>query len=372
MKGKVGLITIYHVPNFGSVLQTYATQEVLRKLGYDCVVLQYKYPNEWHYAQGRARSSLKSRIGLFLGLRPVHRKVNKLEKFRGKFFNFSRPYPNLDAMKVEDWSEYHAVVVGSDQVWNARFTLADSAFMLSFAPDNVKKISIASSFASKSLPVDVRDKYRKYLSRFSALSVREQNGVDIVRTELGIDFNPTIVLDPTLLLNREEWLSLIPRSKFVKKRKYILLYMLTYAFEPRPYIFEVLKYMSEKYDYDILALEGYTQTNRANGVVMQDKTDSSISEFIDLFANADMVVTSSFHGTAFAVNFGIPLVSIIPNDKGDDRQSSLLRQIGLEKSIVPIGTDLATIIPECNENCIEKKLSAIRNNCFNWIEENLR
>lgn len=372
MKGKIGLITIYHVPNFGSVLQTFATQEILRKLGYDCVVLQYNYPNEWHYTQENTRLSLKSRIGFLLGLNPVHRKSNKLEKFRKKFFNFSRPYSNLDAMKAEDWSEYHAVAVGSDQVWNARFTLADSAFMLSFVPNSVKKISIASSFASKSLSIDVRDKYRKYLSRFSALSVREQNGVDIVRTELGIDCNPAVVLDPTLLLNREEWLSLIPRSKFVKKRKYILLYMLTYAFEPRPYIFEVLKYMSEKYGYDILALEGYTPVERANGLVMQDRTDSSIPEFIDLFAKADMVVTSSFHGTAFAVNFGRPLVSIIPNDKGDDRQSSLLRQIGLELCVTPIGTPPANINFDYDVDDAERNLTSLRQSCLNWIEENLR
>lgn len=371
MKGKVGLITIYHVPNFGSVLQTYATQEVLRKLGYDCVVLQYKYPNEWHYAQGRVRPSLKSHIGHLLELKPAHRKANKLKNFRRKFFNFSRSYSNLEEMKTDYWSDYHAVAVGSDQVWNARFTLADSAFMLSFVPDNVKKISIASSFASKFLPVEVRDKYRKYLSRFKALSVREQNGVDIIRTDLGIDCNPAIVLDPTLLLSREEWLSLIPRSKFVKKRKYILLYMLTYSFEPRPYIFEVLKYMSEKYDYDILALEGYTPAEKANGVVMQDKTDSSIPEFIDLFANADMVVTSSFHGTAFAVNFGIPLISIIPNDKGDDRQSSLLRQVGLEICIVPIGMDLGNIMPIYEMKNAECALSAIRNRCLDWIKKSL-
>ena len=371
MKGKVGLITIYHVPNFGSVLQTYATQEVIRKLGYECVVLQYKYPNEWHYAQGRLCPSIKFRVGRLLGLRPIHRKVNKLETFRKRFLNFSRPYASLDVMKDEDWSGFHAVAVGSDQVWNARFTLADSAFMLSFLPKGVRRISIASSFASKSLPVEVRDKYRKYLSRFDALSVREQNGIDIVNQELGLDCNPAIVLDPTLLLSREEWLSLIPRSKFVKKKKYILLYMLTYAFEPRPYIFKVLKHMSEKYDYEIFALEGYKPADQAEGVVMKDKTDSSISDFIDLFANADMVVTSSFHGTAFAVNFGIPLVSIIPNDKGDDRQSSLLRQVGLEDCIVPIGTDLGTIMPYYNKDYIENNLSKIRNNCLDWIKERI-
>lgn len=371
MKDKVGLITIHHVPNFGSVLQTYATQEVIRKLGYDCVVLQYKYPNEWHYAQGRLRPSLKSRVGHLLGLRPGHKKAKKIEIFRKKFLNFSRLYANLDAMKAEDWSGYHAIVVGSDQVWNTRFTLADSAFMLSFLPKEVHRLSIASSFASKSLPVELRDKYRKYLSRFNALSVREQNGVEIIKSELGIDCEPTIILDPTLLLSREEWLSLIPRSRFEKKKKYILLYMLVYAFEPRPYIFDVLKHMSEKYDYEILALEGYTPSDLANGVVMQDKTDSGISEFIDLFANADMVVTSSFHGTAFAANFGIPLVSIIPNDKGDDRQTSLLRQLGLEQCIVPIGTTSDSINPNYDMAKANSRLSQIRDNCLKWIDDNL-
>lgn len=100
--------------------------------------------------------------------------------------------------------------------------------------------------------------------------------------------------------------------------------MLTYAFEPRPYIFDVLKYLKEQEDYDIIVLEGYTPITKACGLNMINKTDSSISEFIDLFANADVVVTSSFHGTAFAVNFGIPVISIVPGDKGDDRQSSLL------------------------------------------------
>lgn len=371
MKGKVGLITIYHVPNFGSVLQTYATQEVIRKLGYECIVLRYKYPNEWHYTQGRQRPSLKSRIGHLLGLKPAHRKANKLEKFRRKFLNFSRLYDSLDAMNDENWTQYHSVAVGSDQVWNARFTLADSAFLLSFLPDSVRRLSIASSFALNSLPVELCEKYRKYLSRFNALSVREKNGIDIIRNQLKLNSNPVIVLDPTLLLGSEDWLSLLPRSRFVKRKKYILLYMLTYAFEPRPYIFDVLKYMSEKYGYEILALEGYTSAQQAKGLVMQNKTDSSISEFIDLFANADMVVTSSFHGTAFAVNFGIPLISIIPNDKGDDRQSSLLRQLGLEQCIVPIGTEIESIDPNYDIIKANNNLSQIRHDCLEWINENL-
>lgn len=371
MKGKIGLITIYHVPNFGSVLQTYATQQIIRKLGYECIILQYKYPNEWHYAQGRSRPTLKSRIGHLLGLKSTHRKANKLNKFRRNFFNFSHQFANIDAMKKEAWSEYKAVIVGSDQVWNARFTLADSAFMLSFLPEGVHRLSIASSFATKSLPINTKEKYRKYLSHFNAISVREQNGINIIKNELEIECNPKVLLDPTLLLDRKEWLSLIPRSKFIKRKKYILFYMLTYAFEPRPYIFDLLRYLTEKYGYEILALEGYTPAKQANNVIMQDKTDSDITEFIDLFANADMVVTSSFHGTAFAANFGIPLISVIPNDKGDDRQYSLLKQLGLEQCIVPIGTEFDSINPYYDVNKANINLSQTRQDCLEWINDNL-
>ena len=371
MKKRVGLITIYHVPNYGSVLQTYATQVLLEKLGAECYIINYRYPNEWHYSKGRPRPSFKSFIGHLFGILPAHRKANKLNDFKKKHFKFTKLYKSLDELRSTDWSNFDMFAVGSDQVWKAHFTLGDSAFLLSFIPEDKYRISIASSFASKNVPDKFIEKYKKHLGKFNAISVREQNGIDIIKNDLGLDYRAKVILDPTLLLSKEQWMEIVPRSNFKKKKKYILLYMLTYAFEPRPYIFEVIKNLQSQDDYEVISLEGYTPKEQAMGIEMIDKTDSSIPEFIDLFANADIVVTSSFHGTAFAVNFGTPLISIIPNDKGDDRQSSLLRQVGLENCIVPIGTDLKTIIPEYNKECIEKNLSAIRNNCLNWIKEQI-
>ena len=277
----------------------------------------------------------------------------------------------MDELKKENWNNYHAVVVGSDQVWNARFTLADSVFMLSFLPDETRRISIASSFSMKSLPVDIREKYHKNLERFDAISVREKNGIDIITKELELNSSPEVILDPTLLLSKEDWMNLVPRSKFIKKKKYILLYMLTYAFEPRPYIFEVLKYMQNKYGYEIIALEGYTPSANAEGVIMEDKTDANISEFIDLFANADMVVTSSFHGTAFAVNFGIPLISIVPDGNEDDRQSTLLEKLELNHCMATAKKTIEAIKPEYNVLSMNEKLIELRERSVEWISEKL-
>ena len=288
---KIGLITIYHVPNFGSVLQTYATQILLEKLGYECNIINYKYPNKWHHMQGTPKQSFKAFIGHLFGIKPAHRKANKLKEFKKEHFKFTRLYKDLDELKNADWSYYDMFVVGSDQVWKSQFTRGDSAFMLSFIPEEKPRISIASSFASKNISDAFKDKYRKYLRKFNAISVREKNGISIIKDELKIECTPEVLLDPTLLLSKEEWLETIPRSTFKKKKKYILLYMLTYAFEPRPYIFDILKHMQQQDDYDILALEGYTPKEDANGLEMIDKTDSSIPEFIDMFANADIVVT---------------------------------------------------------------------------------
>ena len=102
-------------------------------------------------------------------------------------------------MCSENWSDYFAVIVGSDQVWNYRYTLADSAFMLSFLPDDKYRFSFASSFANKTISDSIiREKYKKYLSNFSAFSVREKNGVSIISDGLGLSDDVTVVLDPTL------------------------------------------------------------------------------------------------------------------------------------------------------------------------------
>lgn len=361
---KVGLITIYQVPNYGSVLQAFATQQLLESLGAECDIINYKYPNEWHWRHGANKP--KGLRALIRKLFPS-KKTKNLDQFRREYFHFTKCYNNLEELESADWSEYDAFVVGSDQVWNARFVLGDSVFMLSFVPEGVPRYSIASSFALKTLPDSLRARYYVELSKFSAISVREQNGVTILNDELGISKSIEIVLDPTLLLSKEDWLNTIPRSRFKKRSPYILLYMWTYAFEPRPYIFDVVKYFKQKMNCDVIALEGFTRQEQAGGILMENRSSSSVPVFIDLFANADLVITSSFHGTAFAVNFGVPLISIVPDGDADDRQSTLLESIGADNSICHINDECSKINPYYNEKHVHNKLCAIRENNISWI-----
>lgn len=365
---RIGLLTIYHVPNYGSVLQAYASQAIFEKMGAACDIINYKYPNEWHWKHGAIKPrGLRAWVRRFV----PSKKTLILSRFRHHYFHFTQRFNNLDEMRAADWSRYCAFVVGSDQVWNTRFVLGDSAFILSFAPKSKPKYSLASSFAMKSLPEQYREKYKRELLTFSALSVREKNGVAIINQELRINKPVEVLLDPTLLLSREEWLEAIPRSNFQKKRPYILFYMWDYAFDPKPYIFEVTKYFRQHTGYDIIALEGWKKPEQAYGLIMENRCTSSIPEFVDLFANADLVITSSFHGTAFALNFGVPLISILPDSMDDERQLSLLDSLDCSCCGVKIGTPLPEINPVYNVDDEQGLLDSIRRNNIMWINNNI-
>lgn len=364
---KAGLITIYHVPNYGSVLQAFATQYLLERLGAECRIINYKYPNEWHWSHGGVRPG--GWKYLFRRIIPS-KKTLVLKRFRNDYLNLTSIHSNLEELIADDWSSYDVFVVGSDQVWNARFVLGDSAFLLSFVPNDKVRCSLASSFALKSLPEQFRDKYRAELSKFDALSVRECNGVGIIHNELQINKPVEIILDPTLLLSKDDWLRAIRRSSFKKEKPYIVLYMWTYAFEPRPYIFDVVDCFQKKMGCDIFALEGYTKL-KISGLRMKDKSRSSIEEFIDIFSHADLVVTSSFHGTAFALNFGIPLISIVPDGDSDDRQMTLLRNAGCEQCAVRIGSPIDSIKPQYDVYKEQIRLDQLRQSNLQWIIDNI-
>ena len=235
-------------------------------------------------------------------------------------------------------------------MWNTRFTNGDPVFLLDFVKGKGSdRCAISSSFASKNIDVQYEETFRKGLSKFKHISVREQNGIEIL-SRLGIT-NASLTLDPTLLLSADEWNKLIVTKKQLPE-KYILLYMWCYAFEPRPLIFDVLRRYQKELNCPIIALEGFAECKGQTDLTIIDATDSSISDFMQLFANASLVVTSSFHGTAFALNYGRPLVSITPGG-GDDRQGTLLQALHLEECTYPIESGIKTISPfyDYGEEC---------------------
>lgn len=370
----IALITIWSVPNYGSVLQAYATQVTLEKLGHRCHIIDYKYPNEYHLKKTTQKRSVLFYLKEFLVktfmLSSTGRIRNRLSKFINNNFHKTIKYNSYKELCNENWDKYDVIVVGSDQVWNYKFLLGDKAFLLGFTSDNVKKISIASSFGNSEISKEYYNTYKDLLSQFTAISVREQNGLEILK-KLSINKNNAIILDPTLLLCPNDYDKLIDKMKPIKNYgRYILLYGQYYAFEPRPYIFDVCQYLSKRYDAKIIALEGMPSIEYSQKYNIIDKTGVSISDFLQLFKNAFIVVTSSFHGTAFAINYRKPLISITPNSE-DDRQSSLMKQLGISKNIAYIKQNFEELDPFYDKIAVQERLNQLKTDSIRWISKHL-
>lgn len=330
----VGILTMHKVSNFGSALQAYATQKVIASLGYDSELIDYIYPNEFQYSRGYSRpiKNLKSRISFWLGLHPRWKKMKAIKSF-WPYLKVSKTYKSYEDIHKNP-PIYDIYVTGSDQVWNSNFTKGDTTFFLDFAPKDAKRISYASSFSNASLYTEFVDKIGPLLKAYKFISVREKKGAEIVDKLIGK--NVPVTLDPTLLLDSAEWnrLADAKKDKYFEK-KYILLYVLAYALNPIPYIYDVAIKLHKQTGLEIIAL-GEVDEKYFGRIPIMKVWDADPITYLHLIRNAAYVVTSSFHGVAFSVNYGKPLVAVIDKSKKDDRITTLLSRIGLEKCIYDI------------------------------------
>ena len=367
---KVGVLTMHRVLNYGSALQTYATQCVIERMGYNCEIIDYKYPNKFQFERGEPYSplSLKSRIAKAFWLNKRWRKFNRFESFYKRYLHLSRFYEDQNSIR-ENPPAYDIYLTGSDQVWNPRFTKGDTIFLLDFVIGG-KKISYASSFACSKLEKQFVDKYKPLLQGYSNISVREDGGKKVIKDLLDIDV--PVVLDPTLLLSADDWSRLLGQehSHKYKKRKYILVYMLDYAFDPTSIIYNVIQKLQNDTSFEIISI-GNLDKKLANCKTIDE---ASPLEFVQLFKYAACVVTSSFHGTAFAVNFGNPLFSIANvNTNKDDRQVSLLKLLGLSNCIITQDTDINNIELVKNKTVeAAQKLAFQRSKSLDYLENALQ
>lgn len=367
MRKKIGILTMHSVVHHGSVLQAYATQELIRQLGHDAELIDYKYPNDWHYANGyphlKGKITWKTKIASTLGLRPQYRRAHKIRKFMRRYYNLSNHYLSPESL-LSNPPHYDIYIVGSDQVWNPRFMQGDTIFLLAFTPETSKRISLSSSFACKILPDEKKDSYRKELSKFHSISVREKQGTEIIRDLLGKEVKVT--LDPTLLLDSTFWNfhAKVPKGG----DKFLFLYMLDYAYNPTPYIYEVVKYMQSKFRYKVYS---YTNIPQEFNIQYTDVSDAGIEQFLGYIKYSSLVVTSSFHGTAFSVNFGTPLLAIVPQVREDDRLASLLEMLDLSHCIVPYGTPFYSLNPTYDIDKEQRLLAYYRNDSIEYLKNAL-
>ena len=369
---KVGIITMHKVINYGSALQAYALQRTIEKLGYDCEIIDYIYPNEYHLSRYPKLPAWKSWILFIIQLLygfPQKKRVKLFERFYKDYLKLSPVCYESREQLQDNPPCYDIYVTGSDQVWNPKSIVEDTSFMLSFVRNDVHKISYAASFATDSIPDRFRRLYKAYLDMYSAISVREKNGIEIIRNLIGK--KAELVLDPTILLEAEEYNLIADKSVVSINEPYILAYLLSYKFDPHPYVEHIVKYVQKKTGYKVvlLSVADTKMLFTSNAVRLQNVGPS---EFVYLFKHASFVVTTSFHGTAFSVIYNKPFYTLVQPNSSDDRVTSLLKPLGLEKRLVYMETNVDNLSLEIENNLnISDRLRMARKSSIAFLQRTL-
>jgi polysaccharide pyruvyl transferase WcaK-like protein len=282
-----------------------------------------------------------------------------LNRFLRKYVKLTpRRFHSFDALQRNPPAA-DIYVTGSDQVWNGIYNAGvDRTFYLDFAPAGATRIAYAASFGLEELPEDQLAATRRLIHKYNAISVREESALRILE-ELGWS-GATHVLDPTLMLNRADWAKLAsPRPR---GERYLLIYSVEGASkEP---VLENARLIARRLQLKIYQAAGGIRS-RIKGC---DKVFYFVSpgHFLSLLLNAEFVVASSFHGTAFSINLNRPFISVMPR-RYTGRAASLLKILGLEDRLVVDSCDLHKVLAPIDYERVNRQLDTERDKSRSFL-----
>ena len=334
---KVGIITKIG-KNYGALLQAYALRKTCEKNGAEAHIIKYtpKISRD-SYKVCKYKWRLRGTIVNIQSL--LHYAENKKSserflKFREDEFNFLGNYNSYEEMEILP-PICDIYISGSDQVWNPEISFDKAFYFSCISKENKKLTSYAASIGIKSLPNELKNEFKKRISRFDYISVREKQAQKILE-ELGIDSD--VSPDPTLLLEKEEWNVMACETI---KTPYILCYFVSYPKGIEKVIEEVQKKYGKK--YSVVNLMTSEDSSKIGDIKIRD---AGPREFLGLFKNASYVITSSFHGTVFSIINRKPFVTTLYKSTSS-RVVELLNNLSLENRIIsPDKYDIHTLFEE--------------------------
>ena len=327
---KIGIITLNGYFNYGNRLQNYALQEVLKELGFEVETI-IKTKKQKDSSNKRTVGKLKQK-NLKELYKVAYRKAlnslykSKLNEQRTQIFkDFSYTYIRETDFCISDnnipedlFQRYDYFVTGSDQVWNPTYKHNSSIEFLTFVPPE-KRIAYAPSFGVSEIPEKDRENYTAWLSELAHISVREEAGAKIIKELTGRE--APVLVDPTMLLTKEKWLSIAKAPDSKPKNDYLLTYFLGEIPRDRR---KRLNDIAKKNDLKIVNL---AQIKDRKAYL------SGPSEFIDYINNSSLFCTDSFHGAVFSVLLDTPFIVFNREDDSpsmNSRIDTLLKKFKLE------------------------------------------
>ncbi len=322
---KAGVITFHSAHNFGASLQAWALQKVLKNYKIEASVINY-HPGiiDDLYNPLKGKYGFERRVAQFNLRRQNPKSLERYKnysRFIKKNFNLLGDFSTYEELKAANL-KLDAYIVGSDQVWNSEHIGGfDPAYFLDFVEPGPLKISYAASIGRDFLLPVYHEEIKNSLKSFTSISVREKSAKKPVRalTKKEVD----VVLDPTLLLQREEYneIKTIPNIK----DKYIFVYMM----EHNP---DVVAFANK-----VSTATGLPIVQRRPNKIFKNEIASCYTsdpgDFLGLIENAEYVITNSFHGTVFSIIYETPFVSMLHSNTGS-RTVDLLKSLSLESHLL--------------------------------------
>lgn len=354
MKKRINIVTFHNAHNFGALLQCYALKESIKtNFSIDCKVCDIKNKkilSTYNTNFISKNASLKGKIVSAL-LYPYRIKKHKL------FLNFIDKFIlNTNESSQENYDDIY--LCGSDQVWNCNLTDFDKRYFLDFEEDKSKKYAFSASFGFNKIPDEHIDEYKRLLSDFNKISVREQQGSEILKDLINIDV--PVTLDPSLLLDSDAWSNIASPRGF--KKDYILLYLM----DVNDSIINFAKQLNQVTGLDIVFISDEV-IHRKKGI--KYKSFIGPKEWISLFLNARYIVTNSFHGVAFSINFNKDFfVELLPPPASvNSRLENIINLFNLEDRMI-INGENKNINKSIDYNVVNEILKTERKKSLDYLK----
>lgn len=351
-KYDVGVLGVWFGCNYGSIATYYALEKTIESFGKSVLMVHRPWLKPYDQKSMEKRHSLR---------------------FAREYYQISESYQVNDMGKLNELCD--AFVLGSDQIWNYGITkIFGHSYFLDFADDGKKKIAYATSFGqSKFLaPWDYAKKAVACMQRMDAVSVREKEGVKILREVFGVKgihvLDPVLMADPSVLGNLADKAA----------RKENSPYIATYILDPDEKKREALLHVSKKLDRKLVnMLDGWYHKfeQNKNALNLPNTVEQlQVEEWLGYFKNSDFVITDSFHGTCMAILFQKPFIAIGNPGRGSSRFESLLGDLGLVGRYVEKAEEIlekAELLQAIDYREINRKLNAERETSRQWLKDAL-
>ena len=348
-KYDVGILGVWFGCNYGSIATYYALEKTIESFGKSVLMVHRPWLTPYNRENMEKRHSLR---------------------FAREYYQISESYQVQDMGKLNDLCD--AFVLGSDQIWNYGVTkIFGHSYFLDFAADDKKKIAYATSFGNNKFraPWDYAQKAAACMQRMDAVSVREAEGVKILKDLFGV--KATHVLDPVLMAEPHLLGDLADKAQRTENNPYIA----TYILDPDEKKRKALLHVSEKLDKKLInMLDGwYHLFDRNKKALNLPNTVEKlqVEEWLGYFKNSDFVITDSFHGTCMAILFQKPFIAIGNPGRGSSRFESLLGGLGLKHRYVEKADEILVnrrLLEGVNFQEVNRKIEAERKRSREWLK----